>query len=225
MPVIGIDDLAAIGFLIFLEGILSIDNALVLALLVRHLPRDQHRRALTYGIAGAIVFRVIAISVAAYLMRWLWVKFLGGAYLIYLALDYWWDKRSEKEEEKPEARERNFWMTVLIVELTDIAFAIDSILTAVALTTKVWVVMTGGLIGLVMMRFAATLFIKLLERFPRFEPTAYILVFIIGVKLIIDGFHLPGIDFHSATSPAFWLFWGSMGAALLFGFTKKKEAK
>lgn len=115
-------------------------------------------------------------------------------------------------------------MTVIIVELTDIAFAVDSILTAVALTTKVWVVMAGGLIGLVMMRFAASLFIKLLERFPRFEPTAYILVFIIGMKLLIDGFHFPGVDFHSAHSPAFWIFWGSMAGALLFGFTKKKEA-
>lgn len=224
MPVIGFDDIAAIGFLIFLEGILSIDNALVLALLVRHLPPEQHKRALTYGIVGAVVFRIIAIAVAAYLMQWLWVKFLGGAYLIYLALDYWWDKRSEKEDDEPKAKARGFWTTVLIVELTDIAFAIDSILTAVALTTKVWVVMAGGLIGLIMMRFAATLFIKLLERFPRFEPTAYILVFIIGIKLIIDGFHLPGIDFHSAKSPAFWAFWGSMAGALLYGFTKKKVA-
>lgn len=226
MP-ISYDDLAAIGFLVFLEGILSIDNALVLALIVNTLPHHQQKRALTYGIVGAIVFRIIAIGMATYLMQWTWVKFVGGGYLIYLSLHYWWTSRKEKKAEQEEGgkagKERNFWMTVLIVELTDIAFAVDSILTAVALTKKVWVVMTGGVIGLVMMRFAATLFIKLLDRFPRFEPTAYLLVFIIGSKLIVDGFHFPGIDFHDAKNPAFWIFWLGMLGCMFFGFTKQAE--
>lgn len=225
MP-IAFDDLVAIGFLVFLEGILSIDNALVLALIVSTLPAHQQKRALTYGIVGAVVFRVIAISMASYLMQWTWVKFVGGGYLIYLALHYWWTSRKEKAEEKKEAKaggERNFWMTVLIVELTDIAFAVDSILTAVALTTKVWVVMTGGILGLIMMRFAATIFIKLLSRYPRFEPTAYLLVFIIGTKLLVDGFHFPAVNFHDAKNPAFWAFWGGMLACFLFGFTKRAE--
>lgn len=220
------DDLVAIGFLVFLEGILSIDNALVLALIVSGLPPHQQKRALTYGIVGAVVFRIIAIALAAYLMQWTWVKFVGGGYLIYLALHYWWAQRQKKNEpedaNKPK-KFKGFWTTVIVVELTDVAFAIDSILTAVALTTKVWVVMTGGIIGLVMMRFAATLFIKLLDKFPRFEPTAYILVFVIGTKLMIDGFKFPQIDFHSASNPAFWIFWSSMIICLVFGFTKTKK--
>jgi YkoY family integral membrane protein len=227
--IISLDDVAAIGFLIFLEGILSIDNALVLALIVSTLPKEQQKKALMYGIVGAVFFRLIAIGMASYLMQWTWVKFVGGGYLIYLAAHYWWTSRKEKkaEQEGGQAKERNFWMTVLIVELTDIAFAIDSILTAVALTTKLWVVMTGGIIGLLMMRFAATMFIQLLDRFPRFEPTAYLLVWIIGTKLVIDGFHFEGVNFHDAKNPAFWIFWVSMGASLLFGFTKgaKKAAK
>jgi YkoY family integral membrane protein len=227
--IISVDDVAAIGFLIFLEGILSIDNALVLALIVSTLPKDQQKKALMYGIVGAVFFRLVAIGMASYLMQWTWVKFVGGGYLIYLAAHYWWTSRKEKkaEQEGPQAKERNFWMTVLIVELTDIAFAIDSILTAVALTTKLWVVMTGGIIGLLMMRFAATMFIKLLDRFPRFEPTAYLLVWIIGTKLVIDGFHFEGVNFHDAKNPAFWIFWLSMAGSLLFGFTKsaKKAAK
>lgn len=217
------DDFIAIAFLVFLEGILSIDNALVLALIVEPLPKEQHKRALLYGMAGAIAFRVLAISVASYLMHWVWVKFAGGAYLLYLSINYWWG--SDKKESKKAQREgamRNFWMTVLIVELTDIAFAIDSILTAVALTKKLWVVVTGGVLGLIMMRFAATIFISLLEKFPRFEPTAYILVFVIGLKLIIDGLHLPAVNFHDPHNPAFWLFWLAMIAAFAFGFTKKR---
>jgi YkoY family integral membrane protein len=226
MGTVTADDFFAIGFLVFLEGILSIDNALVLALIVRALPKHLQKRALTYGIVGAVVFRVIAISLAAFLMQWTWVKFVGGGYLLYLSLPYWWTNRKEKEDEQAEiakAVHRSFWMTVVIVELTDIAFAIDSILTAVALTKDTWVVMTGGFLGLLMMRFAASMFIGLLEKFPRFEPTAYLLVFIIGAKLIVDGFHFPQVDFHSFHNPAFWIFWVGMAVSLAFGFTKRGE--
>ena len=223
MPIISPSDLAAIGFLVFLEGVLSIDNALVLALLASALPQHQQKRALTYGIIGAILFRLLAISMASYLMHWWWVKLVGGGYLLYLSLHYFWNKAREKEEgEERQAKARNFWMTVVVVELTDIAFAVDSILTAVALSSKVWVVMAGGILGLIMMRFAAAVFIKLLEKFPRFEPTAYILVLIIGVKLLIDAFHFPQVDFHSSSNPAFWIFWASMAAAFLYGFSQKK---
>lgn len=221
---VSVDDIIAIGFLVFLEGVLSIDNALVLALLVKHLPPKEHKRALTYGLVGAVVFRVIAISAAAYLMKWTWVKFVGGAYLLYLAANYWWAHNQDEKTTK-QGKERDFWMTVLVVELTDIAFAIDSILTAVALTKKVWVVLTGGIIGLIMMRFAASIFIKLLEKFPRFEGTAYTLVFLIGAKLIIDGFHFDFIDFHSPTNPAFWAFWLGMTITLAFGFSKRSPTK
>ncbi|MGZ3693883.1 MAG: TerC family protein [Bdellovibrionota bacterium] len=223
LPHVGVDDLIAVGFLVFLEGVLSIDNALVLALIVNPLPKALHKSALYYGLLGAIIFRIFAISIASYLMKWTWVKFVGGAYLVYLAVSFWW-RGPETEEQKRRAH-HNFWMTVLLVELTDIAFAADSILTAVALSKKLWVVVTGGVIGLLMMRFAASMFIKLLERFPRFEPTAYILVFIVGLKLLIDGFHFPGVDFHSPKNPAFWAFWIGMLLSFGFGFTKKHDQR
>jgi YkoY family integral membrane protein len=230
-PVITPDDLMAVGFLIFLEGVLSIDNALVLALIVKPLPPDLRRRALTYGIAGAIIFRIMAISVASYLMHWEWVKFIGGAYLVYLPVQYWFDKRKEEETEgkSKQSQNRAFWMTVLVVELTDIMFAIDSILTAVALTKKLWVVITGGLLGLIAMRFAAGIFIKLLDRFPRFEPTAYILVLLVGLKLLIEGFvvefGLGHVNFHDTHSFSFWAFWGAMLAAFCYGFVPPAAKK
>lgn len=223
LPVVEAKDMFAIGFLVFLEGVLSIDNALVLALLVRHLPKQQQKRALAYGIIGAIVFRIIAISLAAYLMKWTWVKFVGGAYLVYLAADYFFKKSKDETQETTKKVSGGFWKTVIIVELTDIAFAIDSILTAVALSSKVWVVITGGILGLLLMRFAASQFIRLLEKYPRFEPTAYILVLTIGVKLLIDGFHFSSVDFHSASNPAFWIFWGTMAAAFSYGFTGTRK--
>jgi YkoY family integral membrane protein len=231
LPVVTPNDFVTIGFLIFLEGVLSIDNALVLALLVKPLPPHLQKRALTYGLVGAVVFRVMAIGMASYLMQWEWVKFVGGAYLLYLAVKYWIDKRKDevKEAKAAQSQQRAFWTTVLIVELTDVMFAIDSILTAVALTNKVWVVITGGLIGLMAMRFAAGIFVQLLDKFPRFEPTAYILVALVGLKLLIEGFAhefgLTAINFHDTSSFSFWGFWISMGLALLYGFSAPKKKK
>lgn len=211
-------DFAIIALLVFIEGILSIDNALVLALLVKPLPVHLHRRALTYGIVGAIVFRIAAIAGAAYLMHLTWVKFVGGGYLLFLAVHHFL-QRSQGESKKPK-KARGFWATVAVIELTDVAFAVDSILAAVALTPKVWVVITGGIIGMALMRFAATIFVRLLETFPRLETSAYLLVGIIGVKLVLEGLKLPGVNFHSSQSPAFWVFWVLLLGCIGFGLRR-----
>jgi YkoY family integral membrane protein len=224
MPPSGITaDLAAIAFLVFLEGVLSLDNALVLALIVKPLQEPWRKRALLWGLGGAIVLRLVALGAANKLLHWEFTRIAGGAYLLYLCADYLQEKRrpERREARRKQSQARSFWMTVLIVELTDLAFAVDSILTAVALSRKLWVVMTGGVLGLLLMRFAATLFVRLLERFPRFEPVAYGLVLLIGIKLLAES-ALPQLDFQSPANAAFWLFWGGMGLVFLLGFTRRK---
>lgn len=214
-------DLFLIGFLAFLEGILSIDNALVLALMARHLPKEQQRKALTYGLAGSVVFRLASLTIVSHLMRWTWVKFVGGGYLLIVGGSHLIKRANGDDLSKAPSKKRGFWATVALIELMDIAFAVDSILAAVALTNKFWIVFTGGMMGVLLMRFAASGFLALLHRFPNFETTAYLLVTVIGAKLVVDGFHFPGVDFHSASSPAFWIFWGMMLLSLLFGFRRK----
>src|SRR5512133_31225 len=115
-------DLLTVATLAGLEGILSVDNALVLAILVRDLPPKARKRALTYGIVGAFVFRFIALVFAAQLMHWSAFKLLGGGYLVYLAMKHMFFFTREDATQSREAVARNFWMTVLVVELTDIAF-------------------------------------------------------------------------------------------------------
>jgi YkoY family integral membrane protein len=273
----GTHDLVTILLLIVLEGVLSIDNALVLALLAKRLPKKQQARALTYGLVGAFLFRFIAIGAAAYLLRWQIVKLLGGGYLLWVALKHLLsrggdehdkhvsvdsddnptlvDQRTgreltpaEQEEEVwirttipvvGETKHAGFWSTVFVIEMTDIAFAIDSILAAIAVVgsapvghvgphPKLWVVMTGGILGVVLMRVAAAMFIRLLERFPRFETSAYLLVLVIGMKLLLDwGLNSPEhphrVNFHDVGSFAFWAFWITMLLCIGYGFLPKNR--
>ncbi|MBS1962956.1 MAG: hypothetical protein JST04_12125 [Bdellovibrionales bacterium] len=217
------NDLFLVGLLAFLEGILSVDNALVLAILAKHLPKEEQKKALSYGLIGAFVFRFIALAMVSFLVKWTWVKFVGGGYLLYIAVKHLFF--AAKDEDAHAKKGATFWQTVIAIELTDIAFALDSILAGIALTPKIWIVFTGGILGVVMMRFAASAFIKLIEKFPGLEKAAYLLVMIIGVKVIVEACDFPGVDFHSPSAVSFWVFWGLMAAGIAYGFLAKGDSK
>jgi YkoY family integral membrane protein len=189
-----VTDLVTIGLLILLEGLLSADNALVLAILVLGLPREQQKRALRYGILGAFGFRFLAVLLAAYLMQVNWVKAAGGLYLLYLAWGRFWRRDGDAPHKVPEAKAAwglsPFWATVVRVELIDIAFSIDSILVAVALSPKLWVVVTGGILGIIAMRLVAGRFIALIRRYPALVDGAFVIIGWIGIKLLLEyAFH------------------------------------
>src|SRR4029079_3075703 len=150
-------DFVTIALLVALEGLLSADNAMVLAVLVLGLPKKQQRKALRYGIIGSFTFRTIATLLAVYLIRLGWVKLVGAGYLMYLCTSHcggWQtaDERRATPPAQPGFGLSAFWATVVKVELTDIVFAIDSILVAVAMSPKTWVILTGGILGIVLMR-------------------------------------------------------------------------
>ncbi|GLI33327.1 TerC family protein [Desulforhabdus amnigena] len=201
-------DILPIATLAILEGILSVDNALVLAILIRTLPKDKQRKALTYGIAGAFFFRFIALIFASYLMRLWFFKLIGGGYLIYLAMKHMFFFYKEDASHPRKEIAGNFWKVVAIVELTDIAFSIDSITTAVAMSDKLFVVWIGGVLGIIFLRFVSRLFVSLLEKLPRLEDLAYQLIFFIGSKLALESFRVE-IE-H-------WIFWFMMGVIAILG--------
>jgi YkoY family integral membrane protein len=186
-------DIFTIGMLILLEGLLSADNALVLAILVLGLPREQQARALKYGIVGAFVFRIIAILLASVLMQVAWVKLVGGLYLGYLAWAHFAGKDGQGNHVVPAATAAfglsAFWATVARVELVDVAFSVDSILVAVALSPKLWVVVTGGLLGIVMMRLVAGRMIDLIRRYPALVDGAFIIIAWVAIKLVAEYAH------------------------------------
>ena len=187
-------DLVTIGLLVLLEGVLSADNALVLAILVLGLPREQQQIALRYGILGAFFFRFVAVLLAAYLMQVTWVRLAGGAYLLYLAYAHFFRHSNEENRQaiapaKPAFGLSAFWATVVRVELIDIAFSVDSILVAVALSPKLWVVVTGGILGIITMRIVAGQLIAFIRRYPAVVDGAFAIIAWVGFKLLTEYAH------------------------------------
>ncbi len=190
-------DFVTIALLVALEGLLSADNAMVLAVLVLGLPRPQQQKALRYGIIGAFAFRSLATLLAVYLISLSWVKLAGAVYLLYLAGQHFLQGGGAEERRTPPAATSllglpPFWSTVIKVELTDIVFAIDSILVAVAMSSKVWVILTGGILGIVMMRLVIGQLLAIVQRYPPLVDGAFVIIAWVGVKLVVEYLHSIG---------------------------------
>ncbi len=200
--------------LIFLEGILSIDNAAVLGALVSVLPDDkpvpyprslkflqgftdrtlgmQQMAALKVGLLGAYLGRALMLFLAAWVIQSTFLKVLGAMYLIKLAFEQLSVADQPGEEEffgLHQQNAKNFWLVVLHVELADLAFSLDNVVAAVALSDVMWVVLLGVALGIITMRFAAGIFTWLIKREPILEKAAYIVVFNIGVELLLAEFY------------------------------------
>jgi YkoY family integral membrane protein len=187
-------DFVTIALLVALEGLLSADNAMVLAVLVLGLPKAQQRKALRYGILGAFAFRSIATLLAVYLIKLAWVKLVGAGYLLYLTYHHFSSHEgADARRTSPPATSwlglTAFWATVVKVEFTDIVFAIDSILVAVAMSPKLWVILSGGILGIVMMRLVIGRLLSLVDRYPPLVDAAFVIIAWVGLKLLVEFLH------------------------------------
>jgi YkoY family integral membrane protein len=192
--------LAIIGNLIIIESLLSVDNAAVLATMVMDLPTKERDKALKYGIWGAYIFRGLAMIFASVLLKFWFLKPLGGLYLLYLVYGYWKGKQTETKEDDIIDKKSNwlyratvgslgsFWATVALVELMDMAFSIDNVFAAVAFTPNIILVCVGVFIGILAMRFIAQWFVKLMEKYNFLETAAFIVIAILGIKLTLSLF-------------------------------------
>ena len=190
-------DLVTIGLLIALEGLLSADNAMVLAVLVLGLPKHQQRQALRYGILGAFLFRIIATVFAAYMIQLRVVQLIGGLYLLWLPYNHFFRGGDAQDRRQPTPATpwlgmSAFWATVVKVELTDIVFAIDSILVAVAMSPKLWVIITGGVLGIIAMRMVIGQLLAIVRKYPALVDGAFIIIAWVGVKLLVEYAHSLG---------------------------------
>lgn len=183
--------------LIIIEGLLSVDNALAIAAMASHLPGKQKYLALRWGIIGAYAFRALALAFAAFIIDNPWLKIIGAAYLIHLMASFFAEKKAAGEADEDGSPDgegmiaasmaaKGFWATVVSIELMDLSLSVDNVVAAVAMSPKLWVVCTGVFIGILALRFVAGACIKLIERFPILESTAFLLIGYVGFILIAE---------------------------------------
>jgi YkoY family integral membrane protein len=175
--------------IVLLEIVLSIDNAAVLSTMVGQLPKSEQKKALTWGILGAYLFRGVALLFATVLIKLIWLKVVGGLYLVYLgikSLSYQSDTKEKHPLKLPFLN--TFWSTVVMVEFMDIIFSIDNIFSAVAFTSNFWVICLGVFIGILAIRFATTKMIELVKKIPVIEKIAFIVSGVLGIKLVLSSF-------------------------------------
>lgn len=184
--------------LFILESLLSIDNAAVLAVMVKNLPPRQQKKALRYGLGGAYFFRGLCLLIASYLIKIIWLKIVGGLYLIYLVYGHYTKANDTIEEASSPKDSRifkvasriglnQFWATIILVEIMDLAFSLDNVFAAVALTDNFYLIMAGVFMGILAMRVVAGWFVTMLAKYPSLEDSAFVVIALLGLKLVLTG--------------------------------------
>lgn len=182
-----IEAIPVIISLIIIEGLLSVDNALAIAAMASHLPGKQKYLALKFGIIGAYLFRGLCLAFAAWIIENPWLKIGGAAYLIYLMCEHFTGAGDEDNDGQADSpNQRGFIATIIAIEVMDLSLSVDNVVAAVAMSPKLWVVCTGVFIGILALRFVAGACIKLIEKYPILEETAFLLIGYVGFILVYE---------------------------------------
>jgi YkoY family integral membrane protein len=200
--------------LIALEAVLSADNAIALASIARGLESPQlQRNALNVGLVVAYILRVALILTATWVIRFWQFEVLGAIYLLWLVWQYFTsDENDEDTHHGP--RFANLWQAVPTIAVTDLAFSLDSVTTAIAVSDDIWLVILGGTIGVITLRFLAGLFIRWLQEFTHLEDAGYITVGIVGVRLLVKAY-------DDALVPPEWMMFIAIALIFVWGFSKR----
>jgi YkoY family integral membrane protein len=174
--------------LIVIEGLLSVDNILAIASLASRLPEHQRKLAVRLGLAGAYLYRGVALLFASYILQYEWVKFIGAFYLIHLMAEHFSDLAAEQDDDPTTIAKqaRTFLGTVMTIQFMDLSLSVDNVITAVAMSRDMWVVYTGVGLGLLTLWLFATVSLKLVEKFPILKHTAFLLIGYVGIILLVE---------------------------------------
>jgi YkoY family integral membrane protein len=214
-PSFGIDAFFLLVILVALEAVLSADNAIALASISRGLEDEKlQRQALNLGLIVAFVLRMLLILTATWVIRFWQFEFLGAVYLLWLVYQHFSsDEGAEGEHHGP--RFSSLLQVIPIIALTDLAFSLDSVTTAIAVSDETWLVLIGATLGIIMLRFMAGLFIRWLNEYTHLEDAGYITVGLVGIRLL-----LRVID-HNLVPPQ-WLMISMIALLFVWGFSKRK---
>ena len=177
-----------VASLVVIEGLLSVDNALAIAALASHLDDKKRKMAMTIGYAGAYGFRILALLLASFIIHNVWLMALGAGYLIWLMCNHFAeDEEHEKNSETGKKIPQSFAKTITMIALLDLSLSFDNVVAAVAFArTNIYLVYLGVTIGILTLRLVAGYCIKLIERYPWLEHTAFLLVGFVGALLCIE---------------------------------------
>jgi YkoY family integral membrane protein len=187
--------LPVIVSLIVIEGLLSVDNALAIAAMASHLDEKRRKVAMNIGYLGAYGFRVVALLVAAWIIHNEWIKLAGALYLVWLMCAHFVSLRKEAEEEEGDAvnvHHRTFAGTITMIALMDLSLSVDNVVAAIALSPdRLWPVYVGVTIGIISLRLVAGYAVKMIEKYPVLEHTAFLLIGYVGLMLMAElGLHV-----------------------------------
>lgn len=206
--------------LIMIEGLLSVDNAMAIAAMASHLPKHQQKKALRYGIIGAYAFRGICLLLVTWIASNPWLKIFGSVYLIFLMCKNLLQDEGEAGGSTHRAS-TSILATIISIEIMDLSLSLDNVVAAVALDKRLWVVCTGVFIGILALRFVAGYCIKLIEKFPILQKTAFLLVGFVGVILLTEiTLEYTNVHFHINSFEKFIGIVAITVATLLYGHTE-----
>lgn len=220
-PNFGLETLLVLPVLIALEAVLSADNAIALAALARGLHDSAlQRRALNIGLVLAYILRISLILTATWVVQFWQFELAGALYLLWLVFQYFTSKPDEDDESHHHHGPRfsSLWQAIPMIGITDLAFSLDSVTTAIAVSQDTWLILTGATIGIITLRFMAGLFIRWLKEFEYLEDAGYLTVALVGARLLVR-------VFNDALVPPEWLMVAAIALIFLWGFSKRNEVE
>ncbi|GAB4342805.1 MAG: DUF475 domain-containing protein [Cyanophyceae cyanobacterium] len=217
-PNFGVDTALLLIVLVALEAVLSADNAIALAAIAQGLPdKELQRKALNLGLVAAFVLRISLILVATWVIRFWQFEMLGAIYLLWLVGRYFFSGDGEDGTPGGRFHFQGLWQAVPTIAITDLAFSLDSVTTAIAISDETWLVLTGGTLGVITLRFMAGLFIRWLEEYERLEAAGYVTVGLVGMRLMTRSLELAlGTDLWV---PPDWFMITCIGVIFAWGFS------
>ena len=204
--------------LIALEAVLSADNAIALAAIARGLEGSKlQRRALNLGLVVAYILRITLILTATWVVQFWQFEVLGAAYLLWLVFQYFTSSEDEEHHHHGPVF-TSLWQAIPVIAVTDMAFSLDSVTTAIAISDQTWLIITGGTIGVITLRFMAGLFIQWLQEYEHLEDAGYITVGFVGVRLLVRAINPELV-------PPEWLLVVAIVLVFMWGFSSKKTIR
>jgi len=179
----GVDTYLILLVLILLEAVLSADNAIALAAIAKSIQEpESQRKALDIGLVGAYILRITLIFAATWVIKYWQFELLGAIYLLWLVVNYFFFAEEDESEENRTLGFKSLWQVIPTIAITDLAFSLDSVTSAIAITEDTWLIIAGGTIGIIILRFLAGLFIRWLQEYTYLEDAGFITVGFVGLR-------------------------------------------